>query len=182
MAGADALPIIDNGFQEVPFMVHKNLTPLEAVALAVRSEIESTNLYENLIDRVRNPAVKDMLKEMAAEEDTHRLSLMQVYREMLGEENPSIPGSDGRTKEWDIDPEADFLTIMTKARDKEFDSEDFYTKAAQRVTDYKTRMFFIELAETERKHASRLQKQVDKLREDPHWFDREEEEQVHEGP
>jgi rubrerythrin len=182
MAGERALPIIDNGFQEVPFMVHKNLTPLEAVAMAVRSEIESTNLYEKLIDRVRNPEVKAMLKEMAAEEDTHRLSLMQVYRDMLGEENPSIPESDGRTKEWDIDPEADFLTVMTKARDKEYDSEDFYTKAAQKVTDYKTRMFFIELAEQERKHASRLQKEVDKLKEDPHWFDREEGEQVHEGP
>jgi rubrerythrin len=110
---------------------------------------------------------------------------MGVYREMLGEEDPSVPASDGREKEWDIDPEADFLTIMTKARDKEFDSETFYKAAAEKVRDHKTRMFFIELAETERKHAARLQKQVEKLEEDPHWFEREEPDSykpIHEGP
>jgi len=163
-------------------MVHRNLTPLEAVALAVRSEIESTDLYGKLTKRVRNPAVRDMLEEMAAEEEHHRASLMEIYRKMLGEESPSIPESDGRKKEWDIDPEADFLTIMTKARDKELDSEDFYTVAARKVADHKTRMFFIELAETERRHAVRLQKEVDRLKEDPHWFDRVEGQSVHEGP
>jgi len=166
-------------------MVHENLTPLEAVALAVRSEVESTDLYSKLTERVRNPEVKQMLVEMAAEEEGHKESLMQVYRDMLGEEDPSVPTSDGRNKEWDIDPEADFLTIMTKARDKELDSEDFYKAAANKVRDHKTRVFFIELAETERKHAARLQKQIEKLEEDPHWFDREElagYKPVHEGP
>jgi len=166
-------------------MVHRNLTPLEAVALAVRSEMESTDIYTKLIDRIRNPEVKQLFVDLAAEEDRHREGLMALYRKMLGGEEPSIPESDGREKEWDIDPEADFLTVMTKARDKEVDSEAFYQDAAEKVQDHKTRLFFIELAETERKHAVTLQKQVDKLKEDPHWFDREDAEgykPVHEGP
>lgn len=166
-------------------MVHRNLTPLEAVALAVRSEIESTDIYTKLIDRIRNPEVKQLFVDLAAEEDRHREHLMALYRKMLGGEEPSIPESDGRKKEWDIDPQADFLTVMTKARDKEYDSEAFYQDAAEKVTDHKTRLFFIELAETERKHAVVLQKQVEKLQEDPHWFDREDLEgykPVHEGP
>ncbi len=174
-------------------MVHEDLTPLEAVALAVRSEIESTNLYAKVIERVRNPEVIRMLEEMAAEEEHHRDALLDLYREMLGGQDPSVPVSDGRMKEklteagetWDIDPNADFLTIMTKARDKELDSEEFYKNAAERVREHKTRTFFIELAETERKHAIRLQKEVERLEQDPHWFEREELEgfkPVHEGP
>ena len=163
-------------------MVHQDLTPLEAVALAVRSEMESTDLYEKLTDRVRNPEVVTVLKELAADEEHHRVALMRLYEEMLEGQEPSIPASDGRKKIWDIDPDADFLTIMTRARDKEYDSETFYKDAAEKVRDYKTRMFFVELAETERRHAVVLQKQVEKLKEDPHWFDRAEADQFHEGP
>jgi rubrerythrin len=166
-------------------MVHEDLTPLEAVALAVRSEIESTNLYGKLTERVKNPEVKQLLQELAADEEHHRDALMKMYQNMLGSETPSVPESDGREKQWDIDPEAEYLTIMVKARDKELDSEEFYKKAAERVRDHKTRTFFMELAETERAHAARLQRQVEKLQEDPHWFDREEPDSykpVHEGP
>jgi|GEM_PF-2897490 len=166
-------------------MVHENLTPLEAVALAVRSEIESTDLYEKLIDRVRNPEVKAMLRDLANDEEMHRASLMAMYAEMLGEEEPSVPASDGREKQWDIDPAAGFLDIMTRARDKEMDSEVFYKKAAERVRDHKTRMFFRDLAETERRHAARLAVEVEKLKEDPHWFEREDSgfyKSTHEGP
>lgn len=163
-------------------MVDRNLTALEAVALAVRSEIESTDLYENLTKRVRNPEVVAMLRDLAADEETHRVALMKLYEEMLEGEDPALPASDGRKKIWDLDPEADFLTVMTKARDKELDSERFYKKAAEGVLDYKTRMFFLDLAETERRHASRLDEQVQKLKEDPHWFDRAESRPFHEGP
>ena len=163
-------------------MFDQKLTPLEALAFAVRSEMESTNLYGNLIQKVRNPKVKRMLAELAEDEEQHRSGLMHLYRRMLGDEEPSIPLHDGRKKEWDIEPDADDpLEIMTKARDKELDSERFYQEAAKRVQDFKTRMFFIELAETERRHAVILDAQVRKLQADPHWFDRDDK-AVHMGP
>lgn len=163
-------------------MFDEKLTPLEAVAFAVRSEMESTSLYGKLIQKVRNPEVKRMLAELAEDEEQHRSGLMNLYRRMLGNEEPSIPMDDGRKKEWEIDPDADPLEIMTKARDKEMDSERFYQEAAKRVQDFKTRMFFIELAETERRHAIILDAQVRKLQADPHWFDRVDDKAVHMGP
>ena len=163
-------------------MFKETLTPLEAVAFAVRSEMESTHLYGKLIQKVRNPEVKRMLAELAEDEEGHRSGLMHLYRRMLGDEEPSIPMHDGRKKEWDIDPDADPLEIMTKARDKELDSERFYQEAAKRVQDFKTRMFFIELAETERRHAVILDAQVRQLQADPHWFDRVDDKAVHMGP
>jgi rubrerythrin len=166
-------------------MVHRNLTTLEAVALAVRSEIESTNLYENLAEKAKNPEVKKILKELAADEEQHREALMNLYSEMLGGEEPSIPEEDGRKKKVELNQDADHLTVITAARDKELDSEVFYKKAANTVLDYKTRMFFLEVAESERRHASTLQKMLDKLQEDPHWFEREDADpykSMHVGP
>jgi len=162
-------------------MFNQTLTPLEAVAFAVRSEMESTDLYGKLIEKVRNPEVKRMLTDLAQDEEKHRVGLMSLYRRMLGDEEPSIPRDDGRKKEWDIDPDAEPLTVMKKARDKELDSELFYQEAAKRVQDFKTRMFFIELAETERRHAIVLDAQVEKLQADPHWFEREDG-AIHVGP
>jgi erythrin-vacuolar iron transport family protein len=162
-------------------MLNEKLTPLEAVSFAVRSEIESTNLYTKLIEKVRNPEVKRILADLAEDEEQHRLGLMNLYRRMLGREEPLIPQDDGRKKTWEIDPDASPLVVMTKARDKELDSERFYQDAAKRVQDFKTRMFFVELAETERRHALILEEQVQKLQADPHWFDREDK-AIHMGP
>jgi rubrerythrin len=166
-------------------MVHHNLTILEAVALAVRSEIDSNDLYQRLAERVKNPDVKEILKELADDEEQHRASLMRLYEDMLGSQDPSIPQKDGRTKQIVLDDNADYRAVVTAARDKELGSEAAYKEAAEQVRDYKTREFFRDLAETERRHAAVLQKQVDKLEEDPDWFDRENADPfkpVHVGP
>jgi rubrerythrin len=163
-------------------MVHRKLTTLEAVALAVRSEIDSAGLYRRLAERVKNPQVKELLRGLAEEEERHEKGLMKLYRSMLNGQEPSVPGQDGRGKSLPIDPEADIASVIAAARDKENSSEKFYKDAASSVTDFKTRQFFLDLAETERKHFAMLQAQLDKLADDPHWFDREESKPVHLGP
>ena len=154
-------------------MVHRELTTLEAVALAIRSEINSTCLYADLARKVKNSAVRTILTDLEADEERHREGLMLLYRKMLGDEEPSIPADDGRGKKIELGPDADYLAIMNAARDKEHDSESFYKNAAEKVSDYKTRMFFLDIAESERQHAATLQRLVKGLEEDPHCFDRE---------
>ncbi len=154
-------------------MVHRRLTAMEAVALAVRSEIESTHLYGRLAERVKNTAVRDVLLELQADEEKHQEHLMALYRKMLGGQEPSIPAGDGREKDVKLDPEASYVEVITAARDKERSSEEFYKRAAETVLDYKTRMFFLDVAEQERHHASALQSLLDQLQEDPLCFDRE---------
>lgn len=155
-------------------MVDPRLTTLEAVALAVRSEIESTDLYEKLAERVKNPEVKKVLEDLAGDEEKHRQGLMNLYTRLLDGQEPVLPQSDGRRKELGLKPDAAYADVLTAARDKEIDSEAFYKKAAQDVVEYRTRMFFLDVAESERKHAATLQKLLDRLKEDPHLFDRQE--------
>lgn len=98
---------------------------------------------------------------------------MKLYEDMLDGQEPAIPETDGRRKEMEIDPEADYPTVIEAARDKERNSEAFYKKAAATVVDFKTRRFFLQTAEQERHHAGTLQELLDRLREDPHCFDRQ---------
>ena len=126
-----------------------------------------------------------MLEELARDEERHRVRLMKQYETILEGQEPSIPERDGRAKSIDLGDRPDYLRLVTAARDKELDSEAFYTEASEKVLDYKTRMFFLDLAESERKHAAVLQRQVEKLQEDPHWFDREDDDPfkpIREGP
>ena len=155
-------------------MVDPGLTTLEAVALAVRSEIESTDIYEKLAARVKNPEVKKILTELADDEEKHRQGLMNLYQRMLGDQEAAIPESDGREKKMNLAEDAAYEQVLQAARDKEFDSENFYKEAAAKVREYRTRMFFLDVAESERKHAATLQKLLDRLKEDPHWFERDE--------
>jgi rubrerythrin len=155
-------------------MVDPGLTTLEAVALAVRSEIESTDIYEKLAARVKNPVVKTILTDLAADEEKHRQGLMNLYKRMLGDQEAAIPESDGREKKMDLAGDAAYEQVLKAARDKEFDSERFYKEAAGKVREYRTQMFFLDVAESERKHAATLQKLLDQLKEDPHWFERDE--------
>jgi rubrerythrin len=154
-------------------VVDPKLTILEAVALAVRSEIESTELYAELADRVRNPEVKKLMRALAADEEKHRESLMALHEKLLAGKEPSIPRQDGRATTMELPSEPDYLAVVTAARDKEKISEAFYKAAADQVDDEKARMFFLEVAEAERVHAARLQRLVDKLEEDPRWPERE---------
>ncbi|MFQ5844844.1 MAG: ferritin family protein, partial [Planctomycetota bacterium] len=139
----------------------------------VRSEIESTHLYARVAQRVRNPSVRELLERLAAEEERHEHHLMELYRRMLGGEEPSLPARDARDKRMELDPDADYVTVITAARDKELGSEAFYQEASGKVLDHKTRIFFLELAEAERRHAADLDEQLARLEKDPHWFDRE---------
>lgn len=162
-------------------MVDRALTSLEALALAVRSEIESTHLYDALASRAENPEARRLLRELAADEESHRAALMKRYRRLLGDQEPSIPLDDGRDKRVSLGADADYEAVIRGAHAKEVVSELFYKKAALEVNEFKTRAFFLDLAETERQHAVALGRMLKQLMKDPHWLDRKEQ-AVHEGP
>lgn len=164
-------------------MVQANLTALEAVALAVRSEIESTRVYVRLARRVKNPAVREMLEHLAEEEAEQERDLHALYRTLRRGGPPAFPEQDAPERRVRLDPDtAEVADVVAAARDGEQGRESFYRNAAARIGDYKTRMFFRMLAERERHHAIALQEQLEELTRDPAWFEREETEAFYLGP
>ena len=58
---------------------------------ALRSEMDSKEVYHQIADRVKNALLKDKLNFLASEEDKHRKIIEGVYRETFGDKELHIP-------------------------------------------------------------------------------------------
>ena len=162
-------------------MVGRAIANLEAVASAVRVEIEFAELYAALANRARNPDARKLLRAMASDEELHRSELMDLYEEMLEGQGPSIPPTQ-RERGTALDATDDCQTVFEVAYAKELDAERFYREAAQWAIDSKTRLLFLTLAETENAHAASLRKVLSRLKQDPGWLERWDDASTHGGP
>ena len=58
---------------------------------ALRSEMDSKEVYHQIADRVKNALLKDKLDFLASEEEKHRKIIEGVYRETFGDKELHIP-------------------------------------------------------------------------------------------
>ena len=66
---------------------------LESIFLAaLRSEVDSQEVYTTLANRVKNAVLKDRLKFLASEEEKHRLFLANAYKGNFPGKELVIPG------------------------------------------------------------------------------------------
>src|ERR1700691_1282441 len=74
----------------------KELSEREILALAVSLEEEDGRIYGDFVDGLREsyPATAKMFEEMQAEENGHRRSLIDLYRQRFGEHMPLIRRQD----------------------------------------------------------------------------------------
>jgi rubrerythrin len=63
----------------------------ELLLAALKSEIESREVYLSLMERVKNAFLKDKLKFLADEEEKHRKFVESVFRKEFGEKEITIP-------------------------------------------------------------------------------------------
>jgi rubrerythrin len=101
-------------------MVGRALANIEAVARAVRIEIEFAELYAALASRARNPDAKKLLRAMASDEELHLIELTDLYEGMLeGEESSIPPRRRERAKELGTE---DYVTVFEGAYAKEVEA------------------------------------------------------------
>jgi rubrerythrin len=136
----------------------KELSEREIVALAVSLEEEDGRIYGDFVDGLREsyPATAKMFEEMQAEENGHRRSLIDMYRQRFGEHIPLIRRQDvkgfiTRRPVWLVRP-LGISVVRKQAEIMELETRQFYEKAQQRVTDASTRKLLGDLAEIERQH------------------------------
>lgn len=58
---------------------------------ALRSEIDSKEVYQHIADRVKNALLKDKLNFLASEEEKHQKIIEGVYRETFSDKKLQIP-------------------------------------------------------------------------------------------
>ena len=139
------------------------LSEKEILALAISSEEDDARIYRGYAERLRSefPGSAAVFDGMAAEEDTHRHRLIELFRARFGEVIPLIrrehvSGFYARRPTWLVE-NLSLDRIRGEAAQMEKDAERFYVAAAQRTGDAATRDLLGELAAAEAGHSEKAQ-------------------------
>lgn len=135
-----------------------DLSEREILALAISSEEDDGRIYADIAEELRRdyPATASVFVEMAAEEGEHRRQLIELYRQKFGEHIPLIRRHDvrgfiSRRPVWQIRP-LGLDTVRKQAQLMEFETTQFYRRAAGRTSDASIRKLLGDLAEAEVAH------------------------------
>ncbi|MGQ3487692.1 iron exporter MbfA [Roseovarius pacificus] len=138
-----------------------DLNEQEILALAISSEEDDAQIYRNYAERLRAdyPDTARVFDGMAAEEDSHRRSLIDLHDSRFGGVIPLIrrehvAGFYARRPVWLME-NLGIERIRAEAEAMERDAEAFYHKAAQRTADAATRKLLGDLAAAEAGHQDR---------------------------
>ncbi|MDF1584988.1 iron exporter MbfA [Marinimicrococcus flavescens] len=148
------------GFALRPQKRLADLSEREILALAIALEEEDGRIYRDYVDGLRDdyPASARVFEEMAAEESGHRRMLIDLFRERYGEHIPLVRREDvrgflRRRPLWLSRP-LKIEAVRRQAEELEAEAQNFYRKAAARVSDAGLRKLLVDLAEAEADHVS----------------------------
>ncbi len=135
-----------------------SLSEQEILALAISSEEDDARIYRAYADGLADayPNSAKVFEEMAAEEDGHRASLIELHRARFGERIPLIRrehvrGYYERKPDWLVRP-LGLDKVRSMAEEMEAQAERFYLEAAKRTSDASTRSLLGALAAAEKSH------------------------------
>ena len=112
-----------------------NLEDLLLVAL--KSEVDSKNVYSKLARRVKNYLLKDKLEFLAKEEESHRIFIEDVYKNHFPDKKIRLPEkSPVPLPEVNIsDEDMPISKVLKDAKEAEKSANDFYNSLAQRFPE-----------------------------------------------
>lgn len=180
------------------------LTPLEALGVAIKAEIEAAEAYERLANLVKNRALKEKAHFLRGEELKHRALLEEAYARQFPDVELVLPSqslvprvkaepvlSEAEELEGDLSvperrPESSVEGLLALAMEAEQASERFYADLARRSKSESARAMFQHLSRMESSHFHLLQVEHDLVTQFPDYYDVEEfhfgDELIHLGP
>jgi rubrerythrin len=139
------------------------LTEKELLALAISLEEEHGRIYSEYAHGLSEnfPASAKVFREMAEEEEEHRRSLIELFRQKFGEHIPFIRPQDvkGFVRHqpiWMVQP-LGIDKVRRQAEAIEYETRRFYERALERTSDASIRKLLGDLAAAERQHISLAQ-------------------------
>ncbi|WP_118134274.1 iron exporter MbfA [Oceanicella sp. SM1341] len=146
-----------------------DLSEAEVLALAISSEEDDARIYATYAHELRAefPQTAAAFDEMAAEEDSHRRRLIDLWQARFDGPIPLIrrehvAGYYSRRPVWLVN-NLGLETIRAEAGRMEAQARDFYIAAAQRSTDPDTRRLLGDLAAAEGRHEQKAHDVAEQL-------------------
>lgn len=164
------------------FEFARELTAIEVLGIAMKSEISSYGLYKRLALRIANPMAKQRILSLAEDEKGHYKLLADKYTEMSGEAAPPIPDT-GDLRQTGVEIEKmNNKEVLEFAADKEAYAQKFYSAAAANAADPTGRSVLDYLVEMERGHEEILRQEIKMLEKNPLWHEQQSGQFFHVGP
>ncbi len=132
---------------------------------AIKSEVESKRVYEDLANRVKNALLKERLLFLAGEEDKHRAFLEALYRQKFPDEEIVLPEKTPvPLPEVDASEDRLLSEIIEDAMKAELAAKDFYESLKDLLKDENNRKMLQILANMEQGHYDILAKELENLK------------------
>jgi rubrerythrin len=149
----------------------EGLTALEALGVAIRAEMDSRELYQELAERSENPQIRRRFELLAADEAQHLEYLEGRWQELAKDVPLKLPPSQHPTEMLTPEQRAkqDLEAVLDMAIDEERRSREFYLRAARETDDPSGRAMFRFLADMEFEHWMTLGQEKDLLVRYPNY-------------
>ena len=132
----------------------EDLTALEALGIAIRSEIDAQELYRDLSEMCNDDLLKDRFMNLYSEEKRHQVLLEHKYKEMFPETELILPQSQLPVEavEKDTRKKMKIKDVLQIAINEEKRSREFYLDCASTIKDLSGIRMFRFLADMEFSH------------------------------
>ncbi len=143
----------------------------DIISYAIEREEDALKMYIDLAGKIRNPQIKKVLHDFAAEELQHKQKL-QFELLNIGKTSPiSTEITIITPDEADIDQDSlidiDYSDALIVAIKKEEIAFQLYSELASKVKNYELKSVFYQLAEEEVRHKILFEKEYEKITQPP---------------
>ena len=150
-------------------MSEQSATIEQILEQAIRFEEQAYDFYVGAIDMVKQPHIKDTLKDLAAEEVKHKEKLQALVEEnaeaLIAVSRQKV--QDLKLAEYLVAPplgvDATFQDVLVVAMHREKSSHEFYSTMATIADDESTKKLFAFLAQEELVHKNKVETLYDEV-------------------
>ncbi len=144
--------------------MERNLTTLEVLAVAIKSEIEAVKLYNRMKEIAKNGDLEMKLDFLIAQEHKHKELLTEAYKKKFPDVDLSLPKKSlVPTIEETLAKNAGLKELFEAAMEAERKSEEFYGDLGGKTRDSNSKTMLEYLASMEHSHFSILEAEYRQL-------------------
>ncbi len=137
----------------------------EVLDFAIREEEKAAEFYTELAQQVEDPAIRETLKEYAAEEMRHKAKLESLKSRGVELHPSRLEALDLKVAEYtveiEVQPDMSYQDLLILAMKKEKAAHDLYTDLAAASSDTAIKEAFLSLAQEESNHKLHFEAQYD---------------------
>ena len=151
-------------------MSEQNATIEEILEQAIQFEVEACDFYMGAVDMIKQPHIKQVMKDMAAEEVKHKERLQAL----VAGDTTALVSAQKRGQVQDLKlaeylvaptlgPDATFQDVLVVAMQREKSSNEFYSTMASIAGDEDAKALFEFLAQEELVHKNKVETLYDEV-------------------